>query len=351
MRELPPAHFTQKDAGAVAGRKDPAVLRHRLHGRPNLTWGQLPEVQPRREHRCAVHAGDISPVGVRLHRIRHKELQPLGRAGLAGRPGLAEPRVPLDPRQQRELGEIQGRRPPLRRRHLDRRRETRGRLHRQLQAMAPERREDLERFALLVGDGVGLVQQRRVETFRLHALRRPPGLQTGVACDHRGLVATVPEDRRGAGRATQSVEFRAAFASRKDQPRTPGTQIGVERGQRVMQPPSRRPAGRPTAIARVIEDVDRNDRLAACKRSHEGGIILQTQVLTEPEKSGRHAVRRKATPLVRAATPARRKALLNLAEVLPRRQSGRGAGNHETRERNEAEPIGPRKTRGSHGTD
>ena len=152
--------------------------------------------------------------------------------------------------------------------------------------MAPEGGEDLEGPALLIGDGVRLVQQRGVGAPHLEARAGQLRLQPGVARDHRRLVPPVPEDRPRAGAGRQLPEDLPGVTPETQQPGTPGAQGLVERSERVMQPPARGAPGGPRAFAGVVENVDGQHGATPLKGRVQGGIILQAQVLAEPEDRG-----------------------------------------------------------------
>jgi hypothetical protein len=67
-------------------------------------------------------------------------------------------------------------------------------------------------------------------------------------------------------------------------------QVLCKRRERVMQPPARGTTQFPCARADVIQNEDRDDRPRSGSRS-KGGLIVQAQVLPEPNDNGRHIER------------------------------------------------------------
>ncbi len=149
--------------------------------------------------------------------------------------------------------------------------------------MPPVRREHPERIPLLVGDGVRLEKQRAVKILHLHAGGGEAGLDDFIPRDDRGLVAPVPIDRARARLGDEIDQHRNAVSARQPQPRPPRPQRSVQRRQRMMQPPARRAARRPLALACLIENVNGQHRTSARQGRMQRGVVLQTQVLAEPE--------------------------------------------------------------------
>ena len=66
------------------------------------------------------------------------------------------------------------------------------------------------------------------------------------------------------------------------EPRAP--QRRVERLQAVMQPPARRGTERPDAVGLLVQDVERDDRLAGAKAGNQRRIVRQAKIIRNQTK-------------------------------------------------------------------
>src|SRR5690606_14203980 len=102
----------------------------------------------------------------------------------------------------------------------------------------------------------------------------------------------VPVNRRGPGFVDQPPERGPRVAAREHEARAECREVERERSERVVQPPARGPAGGPRAFGLVVEDVDGNDGASRARRAFkpggEGGVVLEAEVLAEPEDDAFH---------------------------------------------------------------
>ena len=73
-------------------------------------------------------------------------------------------------------------------------------------------------------------------------------------------------------------------------------QSGVEGFQRMVQPPARGPARRTQAVMTLFENIDRVSRAGLAKSTGKGRIVVNAQVVAEPDEAllrvFRHALSR-----------------------------------------------------------
>ncbi len=200
-------------------------------------------------------------------------------------PSLGEAGVPFARRQKREFSDAQSdfgqsfgarqlARCPFHRR-----------FDRQGQAMPPKRRENLKRPARLVADRGRLEQQRCLEV--PHPTPSCAGNFASRA-NRRRFVAPVPIHRSRLGYLDKFAQHRRAGTS-AGQSAASRARAGWRRVPRVNAATTTAPRHRePSPLPPSRPGCRRNDRRAQRDRGRERRIVLQTQILTEPEDRGGH---------------------------------------------------------------
>jgi hypothetical protein len=144
----------------------------------------------------------------------------------------------------------------------------------------------LERFARLVGDGLRFKEQVRAKGLHFDAVAPERGSNFFVARAEGGLVEAVPADRGRAGRADQLPQNFQAVAPPHEQRQAARAERGVERKQRMMQPPARGRARRPRRF--LVRRPDEHGHNQTARNSGgQRGIIREPQVAPEPDDGGR----------------------------------------------------------------
>ena len=182
---------------------------------------------------------------------------------------------------------------------------------RSIQAGPPEGREDLVRPARPGPHRPRLKHQVRLEAGSRQALFRGPGLDAGVHLAFGAAVAAVPEQRRGAGFQGEVPDDARGRPAAQQQARARGLQPGGEVRQRMVQPPFRGAAEGPHAGGGLVEDIDHGQRLSQRRRFAQGRVVVQPEIVAEPDKGRRQGSRRHgstvhaALHLCRTAAPPR----------------------------------------------
>ena len=285
LREFAPAdlrhvfvatHDTEQSGGA--------------HGIDDLERRDLAEVQVGRKTRGAVELGDIAIGRVVLHRRSDEVLQALLRAFTRRVPRGRELAVPLDLREEAELGDRDGLQGLLKRRELLRGLEGDTELEVR-EAVLPEGGEDLEGIA---GEGfyeVRFVQEVAVERLGLHAGVAQRGLHLGVTLDDQRLMATIPGDEFRAGFFHELLELSERVAAADDERRTDLFKLLGEIFQGLVQPPVRCAAGLPMSFGLRVMDEHRDDRAAMLHRRLKRRIVGETKIKAKPDDGrGGHGV-------------------------------------------------------------
>ena len=281
--ELAPAQLADVavHVGAVGGRARTLQFCRDPPGR------YFAEMQVRRQPRGARAVGTVAVRAVAVERAIDEDLQCLARAGLAGRPDLPEAGIPAQCRCQApgierfarqrvfERGQRAGRIPRRRCAPLRKRR-------------PPERREHLVRPTLLRGEVPGFEQQAAIETFHLQALLTKPLLQRGIARLGGGFVLAVPEHRQCTGLLHQRPQLLRARPLAQEQARPACPQIRIERRQRPVQPRKGSGTGAPFALFLRRMHVDGNGGESLVQGCAQGGIVVQAQIVAEPDKGVGH---------------------------------------------------------------
>ncbi len=258
--------------------------RSKTGGVPDLPRADLAEAQMRRQRRGAVAVGPVAFARVALC-VSQKLLQPFLRGLLARRPGLAQTARPIG--MMRLKLEAFERVATNARRAAQRfwRGQRLGWIARG-QHPAPERREHPQAAALLVADFAGCDQQVAREAFGIYAKpceRRRNRFGDGQM---RGLLNLAPEYRAC---LRLLCEFGDDFGCRsppQHQRGTPGLQVGLQRPQRLRQPPARRATEWPHALAHFVEDIEAAHRSAGLRRRVQGRVIGQAQIVAKPDDDG-----------------------------------------------------------------
>ena len=265
-------------------------LRRVLQGRgrqvavqplPDLRWGDLAEPQvggePRRADRglvASVVVGE-SDVG--------EVLEPALRGGLAGLPGLAQPRCPVRTRRQQlprvEIVGCHGR--------------PRGQLagggqrvaHRALAGGPPERREHLVRLSGARADLPRLDEEVGGERGGLDPVLAQSALEAGIHVAARA-VTSVPEHGVGSGLGDERGQHLAGRPAAQDEPPAARRDLGRVRRQGVVQPPAGRAAERADAGALLVEQVQQHHGAAVVEGGAERRVIAEAQIVAEPDDRG-----------------------------------------------------------------
>ena len=153
------------------------------------------------------------------------------------------------------------------------------------QAIPPERSEDFERFAALVLNGPGLVQQSGIKSFDDQTRLAQSLLHSAIAGADRRLVTSIPKDGVGAALRRQRAQRRLRRTAVDDQPSADLAKTSIERMERGVQPPSRCAARRPFPLLFWRPHENRDDRPTRGRR-HQCGVIGQTKILAQPKKCG-----------------------------------------------------------------
>ena len=285
--ELAPAQFGEETV-AVFGGDGIAGIEHR---RGHALHRDLAEVQVRRQPRGARLGGHVACRGVTGQRLAEEPRQRVAGAGLARGEALPEAGVPW----RRRRGQQGVERDPVRRFGCVRRGQPRRRVPQPRRAPLrprrfPERREHAVRIALLRRHLPGLEQQRAVETLRMQAGFAQGALDLRVALLDRRLVAARPQHRLGAGEGGQRLQGAQARPAQHQQARTAALQRVGQRRQRAPAPGIGGRARCPVALFFRRVDVDGHRQPAAFERGAQRGLVVQAQVVAEPDQGDGHAI-------------------------------------------------------------
>ena len=153
----------------------------------------------------------------------------------------------------------------------------------------PERREHLVRIAGFRRDIPRFDQQRAVVALGEQS-RLPQGpLQRGVALFDRRLVTSRPEHRFGLRILCEAFERSLRRPAHADQTRASRAQRSIERRQRSASPCIRCSARRPIAFFLRRMHVHGNRRVTLRERRLQCGLVVEAEVVAEPDEGGRHA--------------------------------------------------------------
>jgi len=150
--------------------------------------------------------------------------------------------------------------------------------------MAPERRENLKRPAGFVLNSPRLIKERGIEAFRFDPGFAQGLLDLGIAFPRHGFITAIPVNRAATGFSEDVAQRVQRRPDPDDEPRTHLLQMLLEGGEGMMQPPPRGGARRPRALLLRRPDKQGNHGSAAIEGRRQGGIVLQPQVLAEPDK-------------------------------------------------------------------
>ncbi len=150
--------------------------------------------------------------------------------------------------------------------------------------MAPERRENLKRPAGFVLNSPRLIKERGIEAFRFDPGFAQGLLDLGIAFPHHRFVTVIPIDRAATGCGEPVAQRVQRRPDPDDKPRPHLLRMLLEGGKGMVQPPTRGGARRPRALLLRRPDKQGNHGSAAIEGRRQGGIVLQPQVLAEPDK-------------------------------------------------------------------
>ncbi|MNQ58688.1 hypothetical protein D3C85_729010 [compost metagenome] len=237
--------------------------------------------------RQAAGSRPIRPLAVGrigLQRARYEDVQRLPRPRLARRPDKAA--RPVGPRRvQAPVLDRLARCAVGNRDRLGRRQRVRG-LGRRQQGLQ-EGREHLVGLPRPVQHRPRSTHQRRVEPATFHVLGLQPMGDVSVAGIGLRLEQAVHEDPIGARLGDQATQLGLGVAPSQDQPPAASPQGGVQRTQRLVQPPARR-SPQTTPFADLVRNIERQDRPTGRDGGVQGRIVIQPQVATEPQDDRGH---------------------------------------------------------------
>ena len=254
----------------------------------------------------ALDARDVAAGAVFCRRAVHEVLQAAVGAGFSRRPGVGQPRrsspgcageqAPAFERFARRQAAAAG---ACRARQLVRGRQRQPGLGTG-QAGLPEGREDLVGPPAAGPHGPRLEHEVRLEARGADALPAGPALQAGVDGAFGPAVAAVPQQGVGRRFHREVLDDPGGRAAAEHQPRARGLQRGGQAGQGVVEPPLHRAAQRPDAGRLLIQDIDDGQGLVQGSGLRQSRIVIQPEVVTEPDKGRRHGSTVHARPPPRA---------------------------------------------------
>jgi hypothetical protein len=147
----------------------------------------------------------------------------------------------------------------------------------------PEGRVDTKGFLLTCQQAHRVVQQLAGETVGSKAARLQPGLDLAIDRDTRRVVPAVPVHRIGARFGNQRVDNGRGRPAAQDERRSKACQFAGERGKGMVQPPALGAAERAGSVLRRLADIEWDDRSPGLCRCGKGGVIVDAQVLAEPD--------------------------------------------------------------------
>ncbi|MNV83489.1 hypothetical protein D3C71_1772990 [compost metagenome] len=110
-----------------------------------------------------------------------------------------------------------------------------------------------------------------------------------VAREGLRLEPTVHEDLIGAGLINQTAQLSLGVAPAQNEPPAARAQRGVQRPQRLVQPPRGRRAER-APLAPLVQDEKRQQGPPRRCGGVQGGVVFQSQVAAEPQDDRTRAV-------------------------------------------------------------
>ena len=204
--------FTPADLGHIFVATLGAEMSSGADGVDDFERRDLAEVQVRRKARSAVELGDISVGRILLHRGGHEVLQALLGSFTGRVPTRGKLAVPLDLREQAELGDVDGVQRPIERSQFLRGLEGDAELEVR-EAVLPERCEDLEGIPRQGLYEMRLVEEVAIERLGLEVGVAQRGLYLRVTLDDQRFVAAIPRHEPGTGFGDELLEHGERIAA------------------------------------------------------------------------------------------------------------------------------------------
>ena len=156
-----------------------------------------------------------------------------------------------------------------------------------LSGFSPEGGEDLVGIAGFCFHLPGFDQKPTIERAHRDVARFQLGLERFIPVSGLRLIAPVPHDVRRPGFLNEGVQALPRGSPSQDQCVASGLDGVAKCGQRMMQPPARRPAHFPAPRRFVIKDINRHDGATAFDGAHQCRIVGEPQILAKPDNDGR----------------------------------------------------------------
>ena len=281
--KIAPGQFFQKRLGPPVAPRHGGIARM-----PDLARADLATGQVFRQARCGIGGGQVACCSIIRDLCGQKRAEAVHRRRLS-HPLMAgdDSGTAIHCSAHLPVGQIVGRRP-------DRRAGQAGRggqrlCHRAAPDGVPERGEHAVRPTCPGHHGPGFVQHMARVACRGNPRRLQRRLDSGIARPRCRVVQPTPMDRRRPGFGNHRTHHRQGRAAPQDQTAAPRRQHLPQLRQPKAQPPFRR---RPQRLDTLIQNEQRDHRLAAGQSRHQRRIVGQPQVAPDPPDSRFHGSRR-----------------------------------------------------------